>query len=236
MIQIDEVLATFTNGDIQQSITLMRKWLDTAAPGEPERLLEACPAPVKGRVVLLMRDLLSRYPATLLGAPVLLMCQPDEASGHAVQRILLPHPPAEHKQPCSELHFVGWLAANTPLPVQLPYHPKNHEVYAEMGRVTTVVALFRSHPGVFDLDELVLPNTWWGELFRSVEANIQLSARLLLPYPDALEAAQVLSHAASGSALSSKHHFLSDNGWAWARDCGELFKESCRNLNRHLSE
>lgn len=235
-MRIDEVLATFTNGDIRQSITLMRKWLDSAAPGEPEKLLEACPAALKGRVVLLMRDLLSRYPATLLGAPVLLMCTPDSENPSAANRFLLPHPPAEHKQPCSELHFVGWLAADTPLPVQLPYHPKHHEVYAEMGQVTTAVALFRSHPGVFDLDELVLPNSWWGELFRAVDANIQLSARLLLPYPDALEAAQVLSGTVCGGELSCAHHFLSDNGWAWARDCGELFKESCRNLHRHLSE
>lgn len=72
---------------------------------------------------------------------------------------------------------------------------------------------------------------WWGELFHHVEARIQLSTRMLLAYPDALEAGRVMEAFANGESTPARGHFLSDTGWSWASDEGVLFHETCRHLS-----
>lgn len=228
-MRFSTVLASLRRGDIKESLVLMRDWLAGAAPGEPEESLTACPVDLAPRAALLMRDLLSRYPATLLGAPVLLYCTPEEGFGPQ-QSITLPYPDLRSAQPCADLHFVGWLPCNTQLPVVMPYRPEHHDRVVPLHTIHAAVALFRSHPGVFDLDELELPVQWWGELFRGVPGNVQMEARMLLPYPDALEAARVLQASATGKETNIERHFLSDNGWGWAYNAGTLFQETCRHL------
>ena len=98
---------------------------------------------------------------------------------------------------------------------------------------TSVVAVFRSHPGLFDLDSVELPNLWWGHLFGTVKANIHLSARMLLPYPDALESARIMQASARGERLPTKLHFLTDTAWKMSCDEAALFKELCRHLLRN---
>lgn len=98
---------------------------------------------------------------------------------------------------------------------------------------TSVVAVFRSHPGLFDLDSVELPSLWWGHLFGTVKANIHLSARMLLPYPDALESARIMQASARGEPLPTKGHFLTDTAWTMSCDEAALFKESCRHLLRN---
>lgn len=233
-MKFEAVLSSMRRGDIKEGLAVMRDWLAGAAPGEPEARLQSCPADIAPRVALLMRDLLSRYPATLLGAPVLLYCTPEEGFGPA-QSITLPYPDVRAAQPCGDLHFVGWLPLHTQLPVAMPYRPEYHDRVVPLQTIHATVALFRSHPGVFDLDELELPSQWWGELFRGVPGNIQMHARMLLPYPDALEAARVLQASATGGDTAIERHFLSDNGWGWAYNAGALFQETCRHLFPPLS-
>lgn len=235
-------MTALQKGRVRDAVQVLQAWLTEAALGEPEALLSACPDEWRPKLALLLRDLLSRYPCTVLGAPVLLHCAedtddtlldcrpPKQQSAAAARHLQLPYPSREFAQPCHDLHFLGWLPLDAQLPVALPFHPERYAARAPLNEICASVALFRSHPDVFDLDQLELPNQWWGEVFRPIQGNVQLSARMLLPYPDALEAARILEAAARGMPLPVRGGFLSDNAWAWARDAGELFQETCRHL------
>lgn len=226
---LTDLLSALQKGNIYGAMTLARAWLAQAPAGAPESLLRECPKELRGRLALLLRDLLSRHPATVLGAPVLLYCRPDDTQHGQPRRIRLPFPPAELNQPCSDLHFLGWVARETLLPVPIPFQPERHVIEVPLLEPFAAVALFRSHPEVFDLDELVLPDLWWAEVCRPLPGTIHLTTRMLLPYPDALEAARVLHASARGEPLPEAGFFLTDNAWAWATDAGALFQESCRH-------
>lgn len=230
-IVVSQLESFLKAGDVRKSLEVMRGWLSIAEPGEPEQLLAETSIAVRPRAALLMRDLLSRYPSTIVGAPMLLFAAPDfEDTSTAWGRSLkLPFPEPDIGQPCEDLHFLGFVPAATPLPVSLPFRPEKYSHEVPWMKATSVVALFRSHPGLFDLDTVELPNHWWGKLFRSVSANLHLTARLLLPYPDALEAARLLQAYTRGEPVPDKGLFLSDSAWNLARDEAALFQESCRH-------
>lgn len=233
-IVISQLESLLNSGDVRKSIEVMRGWLAVAEPGEPEALLAESSAAIRPRVALLMRDLLSRYPSTIVGAPMLLFAGPDneESEAPSPSGLTLPYPTPEHAQPCEDLRFVGWLPATTPLPLALPFHQQRYSCEVPWHKPTSVVALFRTHPGLFDLDTVELPNMWWSWLFQPVKANIHLTARMLLPYPDALEVARVMQSGTRGEPLPGKGFFLSDAAWSLACDEATLFQESCRHLFR----
>jgi len=214
----------------------MRGWLTIAEPGEPELLLAESSDFARPKVALLMRDLLARFPSTIVGVPVLLFAAPDfeDMSAPWGKCLKLPLLDAADSQPCADLHFLGWAPADTPLPLALPIRAEHYSHEVPWSKPTCVVALFRSHPDVFELDKIELPNQWWGTLFRSVTANIHLSARQILAYPDALECARLLSACARREPMPSKGYFLSDEAWGYASAEAELFKESCRHLFKNV--
>lgn len=219
-------------GNVSKSLTVMRNWLNQAEPGEPEKMLSAAMDSMRPRLALLMRDLLSRYPTTLVGVPMLIYAMPDfEGPGVCGAKMSLPFPDPEHAQPCEDLHFLGWLPCTTPLPLALPFHPERHATQVPWSQPTSLIALFRGSPDIFDLDQVELPNSWWGYLFRSAAANIHLSARMVLPYPDALEAARTM-HSYLHGKVPRKGQFLSDAAWTLSCDEAALFKESCRHAFR----
>ena len=222
------------SGDVSSSLDLMRNWLAGAEPGEPERLLTDARESLRPKIALLMRDLLSRYPSTIVGTPMLMYAAPDfETPAPWGPSFQLPFPTPDLGQPCSDLHFLGWLPTSTPLPVALPFRPEKYSREIPWMTPTAVVAVFRSHPGLFDLDSVELPNLWWGHLFSAIKGNIHLTARMLLPYPDALESARVMQAAARGEPPPSKGHFLTDTAWTMSCDEAALFNESCRHHRRN---
>ncbi|MFM0734353.1 hypothetical protein PQQ52_28110 [Paraburkholderia sediminicola] len=223
--------AALAGPDIPSSIELLRNWLVTATAGEPEALVRETRAALRPKAALLMRDLLSGYPATILGAPVLLLAHPDSDScRRQMASVSLPPPAADTARPCADLRFLGWLPTDTLLPVARPFRPEYHPVSVPWFKPTAAVAVFRSHADVFDYDSIELPNWWWGELFRPTAGNIRLASRVLLPYPDALEAARVLEATANAQAPAEQGLFLSDAAWHWAHSEGVLFHETCRHL------
>jgi|GEM_PF-3185538 len=225
------LIAALACSDIIGSIAQLRNWLMKAAPGEPQALLcETFEASLRPRLILLMRDLLSHYPYTILGAPVLLLAQPDSAAcRRQMTQLSLPFPTPDTAQPCADLHFLGWLPMAALLPVALPFRPEHHSVVVPWFRPTAVIAMFRSQPSVFDIDNIELPSQWWGELFRPTAGNIRLTSHVLMPYPDALEAARVLHAAANAEALPEQGPFLSDAAWHWAHSEGVRFHETYRH-------
>jgi hypothetical protein len=224
--------AAIAAADIPRSIELLRNWLITAKAGEPEALVRETRAELRAKVVLLMRDLLSRYPATILGAPVLLLASPDSDSCRKqMAHLSLPFPDAYTAQPCADLRFLGWLPAATCFPIALPFRPEHHPAVVPWFKPAAAVAIFRSHAEVFDYDSIALPDLWWAELFRATAGNIKLASRVLLPYPDALEAARVLKAAANAEPPPEQGLFLSDATWHWAHSEGVLFHETCRHMS-----
>jgi hypothetical protein len=230
-IALSALEAALVKGDIAAALARLRNWLTTAGRGDPESLLRRTSAAVRPKLVLLMRDVLSRYPSTLVGAPVLLFAQPESTPGKTQPPCLkLPFPVPGANQPCSDLHFLGWLPVGTHLPVEQPFRPEKHNIEVPWFKATSVVAVFRSHPEVFDLDAIELPNMWWGDLFRRVDASIQMAARMLLPYPDALEVAGLMQAIANEETPPERGFFLSDSIWHWAHSEAVLFHETCRHL------
>jgi len=223
--------AAFAGSDIPLCIELLHAWLMTAEAGEPEALIREMHPALRPKVVLLMRDLLSCYPETVLGAPVLLLARPDSNACRKRMRYFpLPLPDAEAEQPCADLLFLGWLPMDARLPVAFPFLPHQHTVTVPWFKPTAAIALFRSHASAIEYDGIEVANWWWAELFRPIAGNVRLASRALLPYPDALEAARVLQASANTELPSKQGHFLSDAAWNWAHGEGALFHETYRHM------
>lgn len=231
MDKFAEVLNKFEDllkqGSYSAAIAEMRIWLSKAQHGDPERLLSHCAKPLRPKIALLMRDLLSRYPTTIVGCPVLMYPTRSDESTGMVPR--LPVPAAEVRWPCKDLLFLGWANPDEQLPLQTPVRT-DKALQLEWDEFSCLVALFRANPDVFDLDSIELPSMWWGELFLPFPGNIRISARLVLPYPDALEAARVLQAAARQESLPDAGYFLSDGTWTFACNEGLLFQDTCRDI------
>lgn len=233
---MNEALLTTVGGLLAQSnvknaLDLMRTWLATAAPGEPELLLAECQPELKPKIALLMRDLLSRYPHTIIGAPTLFYFKSDEEGGV----LGLPSPTIDSAYPCHDLQFLGWAPLSTKLPLQLPFRNVRGSVRISSCRIEAAVAVFKSHPNIFDHEELILPDSWWAYLFQERDGNsVRISARVLLPYPDALESARAMLAAAyegqSQTDFQLSSHFIGASGLEWAHAAGQLFKETCQHL------
>lgn len=209
------------------SISMLRNWLSGCAPGMPEQLLAACSPNMRPHVAILMRDLLSRYPSTLLGCPVLLQSAPEaELDSPLPPAMQLPFPRPQNSMPCTELHFVGWLPATALLPVPFPFRPELYNNQISWRTPTAVVALFRSHPGVWDMEALEVPCMWWGELFMQTHGNTRFEGKALMPYPDALEAARAMQAGANGASLPAVNHFSHDV--SRMHEQGIQFAEACR--------
>lgn len=213
---------------ITASIELLRRWLATCSPGEPEALLASCSIAMRPHVTMLMRDVLSRYPSTLLGCPVLIEAAPDvELDSPVAPALTLPYPRPEDAKPCSDLHFIGWLPLSAQLPVAFPFRPDAYNTQIAWRSPTAVVAIFRSRPDVWDLDSLEVPALWWGELFRGAKGNCRIEGKELLAYPDALEAAVAMHAGAKGEPIPDGGFFLNDR--SGRHDAGVRFVEANRS-------
>lgn len=218
-------------GDIQRGLEVLRNWLAVAEPGEPELMLLSASDAIRPKVVLLMRDLLSRYPATIVGVPLLLVASPDFEDTSAPWSSCLTLPPAspEARQPCMDMEFLGWAPSTLKLPLTLPIAPEQLSAAIPWSKPTSIVALFRTTSDVFDLDSVDIPNSWWGTFFQDISANIYMTGRLVLPYPDALEAARVMQAYVQGNAIPGKSLFITDTHWNMACDEAAYCLESCRH-------
>lgn len=231
MVNYVEVLKRFERllkrGNFSDAVSEMRSLLSSAKPGEPELLLSYCEKPLRPKIALLMRDLLSRYPTTIVGCPVLVYpTQSEETRG---QLPCLPVPTEKLRWPCTDLQFLGWASPTDQLPLPTPIRT-NEMPLLEWNAFSCVVALFRAKPDVFDLETVELSSMWWGSLFLPFPGNIRISARMVLPYPDALEASRVLQAAARQEQYPDTGYFLSDAAWTWACNEGLLFQDTCRDI------
>lgn len=222
---LDRLVSALRGGRVAESIGLMQDWLKTARPGEAPRLVNDCPARVRPLLTTLMRDVLSGYPAVLLGCPLLIYAAPViELDSPLSPCLWLPTLRSGSAQPCEGLQFEGWLPVGAEPPVNLLPQPFKPTVPVSWRTPTAAVALFRHDPET-DVEDIDVPSPWWGDLFLSTPGQVRLSGKTLLPYPDALEAAARLQAAARGEPRESLSVFLSEDEWAF--EAGAAFAADC---------
>lgn len=226
LLKLELALAT---GDISTALPLLKNWLSHAERGAPEKLLQASKPAIRPKIALLMRDLLSRFPSTVVGVPVLIYARP-EASGQVARSLQLPPASQAIPQPCSELRFLGWLPSTAQLPVIIPFQASAYNTSLPWLTITSAVALFRSHPDVFEAESLEVPYTWWGDVFASVDGSIRMAGNRLYALPDALEAVRVMHASASRTQLPEHGDFLSTHDRSIAISEGTTFFDQCRQL------
>lgn len=226
-----EIEKLLRSADIGRSVAAMSAWLATAAPGAPTKLLQDASPALRPKLALLMRDILTNLPGTVMGCPVLLWATPEEAPSMTLWPADVALPAAgTQPAPCNDLEFLGWVTDETKLPLPLPFFQSQHPTNIPWLKPTCRVALFKAHPDLYDLDRLEFPHTWWIGLLKDTPARIRLTSSLLLPYPDALEAAQVQTAVLRKEPPPENLHFLSDKHFRAAVQEALLFEGTCVTL------
>lgn len=223
---VEKLIAT---RQIKPALDLMRTWLATSVPGEPESLLAKCSDSLKPKVALLLRDLMSRYPHTIVGAPSLFYFDNDLVTKTGEPALIrLPYPDHAQEPPTPNLTFLGWVGVATQLPVPVPFRPERHVICVPAKSISAAIALFRSTPAIFEGDDDVrLPDEWFARLFKGVAGTTQMSSRIIAPYPDAIELAREMLCAALGTIQPETNHFITEAGVQFAQSSGQLFSK-CR--------
>jgi hypothetical protein len=213
---IDLLAQELKAGRIDAAITRARDWLAASNCASLYRLLEQARVHhARATVLALLADLLSNYPRTLIACPVLLHATPDSETPDEPrvarrQTLTLPQAHPLLSQPEEDLYFLGWvpprLVAPQTLPLALP------EVHIPWGSTSLAIALFQSKLDAdeLDLEQILAPSCWWGELFFEFvqDACLSMCGRRLLRYPQAIEAGRAMLAAVQGEALPSDFTFL----------------------------
>lgn len=214
--------------DFQKSIDLLRVWLRDCETGQPNQLLEVCSVTVRAQVRNLMCDLLSCYPDTMLGIPLLIF---GTAKNVDDGFLTLPFPAFEQINPCPGLHFLGWLRCDALLPVALPFYPDQYDFEVACRVPTAYVGVFRTLAHDPDVDVNAVSPLWWGDLFLNRNqsshpiGNVRLESNLLVPYPEALEIAAAMQAGARNGSAPEYGYFHKDLQWAYQQ--GFSFYENC---------
>jgi len=217
--------------DIAKVIGLMRVWLDGCRVGDPGRLLDACSPQMRPNVATLLRDLLTNYPKTLLGCPLLMYATENDDVAESAPGVRLPFPRPVHASPCSGLWFIGWAPAYLRPPIYLPLSPEPRHTTLMWNQAASHVAMFSGSAEDLDMERIQIPSEWWGDLFMKgmssqPHGNVRIEGDLLISYPDALEIAAAQQAGARGEPMPAYGHF--QQNLAWAHEAGVRFREDCR--------
>lgn len=219
--------ASLQRGDIAGALTRVRLLLNTPDLPSLTELIENAPVELKSKLVLLLRDVLSRYPTELVGIPFLVCAQDIYSSSAQPQATFkLPLPTGDLLYPCADAHFVGWIPSATGLPLKEPLIQRDYDLSVSLRTSHGFVALFRLHSEVYDLETVTIPPFWWGHVFEPIDAKLTINFGPLMAYPDALEALSVMLHYC-GQGPKPPLHFLSAAEASQAAITGLKFFESC---------
>jgi hypothetical protein len=236
MLSTKDLLDRLHAGDPSAALAAAQAWIARPDVGYPAiyALIDhfgANPAR-QAEVTTLFRDLLSCYPATLWGVPVLIACD-----GPIQLPDLMSAPPPVEGAWDLRWHSIDRGAGQVALPgrsstVQLP----PWQICCALLTLVTPDAL---------AEPIQISNDWWRGLFESrspsaADPAVYVSARMHLPLPDALEAAEAMLRGARGAevktdsvagpaaelaalALGRKPRFLSDYAALFAAGAGRQF-------------
>lgn len=235
-MELNQLEGLLGQGQIEPAVNLARRLLEQAAPGEVELGLRSCSAAGKPKVAALMRDLLNRYPTTLLGCPMMMYAIPESEYQRSLS-FELPTPSSSMLEPLDGVRFLGYASVDDPIRMLPEDRGDFDAVRAPLERMVCRVAVFES---VLDENEAAIqemPGLWWAALLGQAELDVRIHlwARLLMPYTDAIEAGRCAQASAQGRGTPTRGFFVSDDAWRWAWNEGVMFKESCRGSFPHAN-
>lgn len=209
MMHPNAIALLLSEANLPQLIAELRPWLDTASYADIRHLVEQCHGAYRQHLVLLLRDLMTKYPHGVYGIPVLFYYR-------GTRPMTLPLP--EHS-PDPDVLSLEWLSLDS-LWRPVPFKPSPAGVLLRPGRVSCAVLVATTHTAA--PPDLASAHDWWGELFAVPDGeSIWLSARITLPYPDAVEAGQALLDAATGNQdAAAPGLFVDDRAFAWSAAAG----------------
>jgi hypothetical protein len=218
-MQMEDLWISLRTGNVPGSIGLLQTWLSAACPGEAELLMRSAPRDIREHLSVLMLDLVTDWPKTILGVPVQLFVARSQDTPLRQRHFRLPQSPT-CIVPIRGLVFMGWISEHSKLPM-FPGSPK--PIYIGMECMVCRIGLFRAQPD-FDFDNQAIPARWWADLFTGCQADVYLSAHFLQPFPMACEIGQVLDDAARGKVWPEDEYlFIKELEAKWARQTGPIF-------------
>jgi len=180
-------------GQVQEAVDLLVPWLHDhgATTGAIAGLLAVCPAMVYQHLITLLADILTGYPQIIVAVPVLFYAVPEHRR-RLLESFLLPAVGDEALYEVEHgLRFNGWAPVNTILP-EIWVNCQQRRVEAQTWQICATVAVFQSASMPDEIPPSVLLE-WWGSLFLQTGYCVSMSTGgLVLPYPAAVEAAQIM--------------------------------------------
>lgn len=232
-MELNELEGLLGLGQIDTAVTVARGLLEQSSPGDVEMALRRCSDKGKQTVGVLFRDLLNRYPDTVLGCPMLMYAAPESEYQRALS-FELPEPSSQILEPLEGVRFLGWVSVDDPIGMLPADELAFDRVRAPLERIVCRVALFQSVLDEHEAALLELPPMWLARVLAPVDVQLNVSARVLLPYTDAIEAGRCAQTAAQVHKTPTRGFFQSDATWTWAWHEGVLFKEKCRGAFPHV--
>ena len=228
--------AGITEGQYVRMCRLYRRWLNSAQPGDVERLISQCPVELRNNLLVLLRDLLMHFPQVVLGIPCLVQhswSDPLDSDYFEADSIALPEASSETMDVASGIEFIGWTMPCSTF-TSTGRQPVLDEVMVVPGAAVGVIALFKAsdenlayEEGERDGDwQGPISDFWWVRLMAGIPGSLLLQTHRLMPYPDAVEIARVMCDAAGLEPFNTERaHF--------ARQLDiEQAKEKARHFNR----
>lgn len=227
---VTEIEEAIRQNNLHGAIDFLREWLENCEQGDPNKLLNACSPNIRRNMRVLLCDVLSYYPETILGFPLLIFGATKSADDCF---LTLPFPTFENAHPCPGLRFLGWVPCDSSLPIRVPFRQKQYRTEVEYQKAVAYIGVFRAISGEHEIDVNAVQPMWWGDLFinhpkcEKDSENVRLEGNVLLSYPEALEVAAAMQAGAQGSGLPQTGTFHENLDWAYQQ--GSSFHEKCCN-------
>ncbi|MCG7399696.1 hypothetical protein [Caballeronia zhejiangensis] len=187
-----------------QLCRLYRRWLNSAQPGDVEKLIFQCPVELRNNLLVLLRDLLMHFPQAVLGIPCLVQHSWSDmldCDSFETDNIDLPGASSEVKDVAPGIELIGWARPGSAF-TSTGWQRVLDEVTLVPGAAVGAIALFKamdeclvsgdSTPSDDDDQVLCISDLWWARLMVKVPGNLMLQTHRLLPCPEAVEAARIM--------------------------------------------
>jgi len=181
------------------------------------------PQPMRERYITLLNDVLSGYPHVCFGVPVLMYAMTPTYPGSMLE---LPLP--DHQPPDSGIQRCSWLGLST-LHSEAPFGSQEGPVLLPPFQTTSAVLRFycqgESAPELND--------EWWGDLFRTMPANVCITTGTPMTWPQAVEYAAMMLYAEGTAGDAFPQMFLTDDAFVAASLDGVEFIMKVYEFSRH---
>jgi hypothetical protein len=224
-MQASDFTRYLQKGELFPALYWADQWLQLASYKQISELVADAPDRLREHVVLLLEDVLSRWPTVRWGLPVLFRWRGDEE-----RSLMLPLP--EQAPPDVSITAMGWVPLNT-LREPGQYGASSPRVFIPSSGIHAAVLMCQTAGPT----PPTISDEWWSELFADSlhpGCDLRMSSRLLLPLPSAIEAAaaQLSSAVTGGKGVDTPRVFLDDETHEFALAAGVEWRQALQQ-ERH---